>query len=75
MFLSDLVDAIYLAGYGFDTAQRARQAVMAELPGTAEEVMGQPLMTAQANPAIPDELGFAIMKDLSIPVDFVDAPE
>jgi hypothetical protein len=73
VFLSNLIDAIYMAGYGFDTAQKARHLVLEELPGAADQIMDQPLSTAQADPAIPDELGFEIMKELSIPVDFVDA--
>ncbi len=69
MFLSDLTDAIYAAGYDFNTAQRARFLVMAEIPEVEDQIMGQVMNTAQADPIIPDDLAFSIMDDLSIPIE------
>jgi hypothetical protein len=66
VFLSELTETIYAAGYGWDAAQEARRIVMEAVPGVAEAILEQPLSTLQADPIIPDELGADILAQLSI---------
>lgn len=68
MFLSELIEAIYAAGYGWEEAQEARRLVETEIPEVGMEILDQPLSTAQADPVIPRELGTAILEQLSIPL-------
>lgn len=72
MFLSQLVDTIYAAGYDFNTAQDARRYIVSQDPVAGDEIMAQPLSTAQANPEIPDELAFEVLAGLSIPPEMVE---
>lgn len=74
MFLSELVDAIYGAGYDFETVQEARRYIVDQIPEVGEEIMDQPLSVAQANPEIPEELGIEILTGLSIPLDTMECP-
>jgi hypothetical protein len=74
MLLSELVDAIYGAGYDFKTVQEARRYIIDRIPEIGEEIMDQPLSVAQANPRIPEELGLEILAGLNIPVDTMECP-
>lgn len=66
MFLSEITEALYAAGYGWDEAQEARRLAMEAVPEAAEEVLEQPLSTVQADPFIPEELGADILAQFSV---------
>jgi siroheme synthase (precorrin-2 oxidase/ferrochelatase) len=71
MLLSEIIEAIYAAGYNFNTAQAIRRRIIELLPSVGDQIMDQPMSTAQADPMIPEELGLEILEDLSIPVEIL----
>lgn len=69
MLLSELIGAVYGAGYDFKTAQEVRRYLVERSPKLADDVFDQPLSTAQADPIIPDKVGFQILEKLDIQVE------
>lgn len=69
MLLSELVNAIYAAGYDFNTAQEVRRYLVERDPKIGEAIFSQPMSTAQADPLVPDKVGFQILDKLDIPFE------
>ena len=72
MFLSQMTEAIALAGYDSDVIRDARRIVFDAIPRVFDEIQDQPLSVAQADPIIPNDLAFGILEDFRVPPEVLE---
>ena len=72
MFLSQMTEAIALAGYDSDVIRDAQRIVFERIPRVFDEIQDQPLSVAQADPIIPNELAFAVLEEFRVPAEVLE---
>lgn len=72
MFLSQMTEAISIAGYDADVIRGAQRVIFEKYPRLFEDLLDQPLQTAQADPVIPNKVALAILEDLNVPPEVLE---